>query len=478
VDKEKEEKENNEIEEAKKEKKQEENKDKPKEDHKENKQEKTQEKPKEEIKETQPKEQIENNNENLEKNENKTMNNNSNTVKVGKTDTKTIVIICLSVFIVICLIVISVQGTTIRAYRKELVNSKRNIVTDVVQIEKYKVKVHINFIPNLLLNKYDVTLSVEGQEKTLKHGVDKDFEFDLEEGEHTLTFTDVEDSSIYTDVKIEVKENMEVGYKISCYDNSISVENLYIDRDVELAENEIKMKNDKYEYTTKNYKDVKEKLQELGFTNIVEKPVYDIVLGWTEEESVDNVTIDGSDDYKRGDVFKKDAEVVITYHLKEEDDPSKNTTSEESNNTSQNQTNNTTKQNETNTKRKYNYYTTNDKDTAPKGDKGKFAYIKKGGSYDNYCVIDYDEGYVYTFAEGNGDYYCDKIKIESGNLNDGLKLSYKDKNNAFIKSIHFKYKEVPHQLVIVDNDYHDYEYSTASLEDALSLMAKKEKKIQ
>lgn len=197
--------------------------------------------------------------------------------------------------------------------------------------------------------------------------------------------------------------------------------------------------------------------------------MYDIVFGWTEEGEVDNVTINGSDTYKRGDVFKKDTEIVVSYHLKEEDDPSKKVDNLESGNTNQISEEQTNQTNEI----KYNYYTTNDNETAKKGDSGKFSFIKKNDSYKVYWIIDFDNGYVYDFTEGNGDDTCEKIKIKAGNLNDGLELSYKNSSNAWAKYIHFKYKNQPHQLVIVDNDYFNYEFSTTSLRDALELMESK-----
>lgn len=144
-------------------------------------------------------------------------------------------------------------------------------------------------------------------------------------------------------------------------------------------------------------------------------------------------------------------------------------------NTESNSTN-ITKESESNQETnqiKYNYYTTNDNETAEKGNTGKYSYVKRNGSYKVYWIIDFDNGYVYDFTEGNGDDTCEKIKIQSGNLNDGLRLSYKDSNNAWAKYIHFKYKNQPHQLVIVDNDYFEYDYSTTSLEDALELMENK-----
>lgn len=131
------------------------------------------------------------------------------------------------------------------------------------------------------------------------------------------------------------------------------------------------------------------------------------------------------------------------------------------------------KSNEEINQKTYNYYTTNDKKTAEEGATGKYAYVKKNNSYNIYWIIDFDEGYVYYFTEGNGEETCEKTKIKSGDLNNGVELSYKDSSNSWVKYMHFKYKNHPLKLIIIDNDYFDYEYSTTSLEDALKLMNSK-----
>lgn len=51
--------------------------------------------------------------------------------------------------------------------------------------------------------------------------------------------------------------------------------------------------------------------------------LYDIVLGWTEEGEVKSVTINGNSDFTRGTIFNADDEVIITYHMPEDDDPSR-----------------------------------------------------------------------------------------------------------------------------------------------------------
>lgn len=187
--------------------------------------------------------------------------------------------------------------------------------------ELFTLKLHVNFSANLLFNRYDVTLEVGDYEETLEHGTDGDFEFVLKEGEYTLAFVSEESSSVKGEVTFYVDCDIDSSYKISCGGNEITVTEEYIDRKQELAEDEVKVLTDETEFWFENYEDVIKILKEWGFTNIKEVPMYDIYLGWTDEGEVDDVTIDNSDDYKRGDVFKKDVEVVVSYHMPYEDDP-------------------------------------------------------------------------------------------------------------------------------------------------------------
>ena len=76
-------------------------------------------------------------------------------------------------------------------------------------------------------------------------------------------------------------------------------------------------------YKYENYVDVQTELSEAGFTNISFEVLYDIVIGWAEEGEVDSVSVNGSTEFEQGDIFKKDAPIVITYHMNEEDDPNK-----------------------------------------------------------------------------------------------------------------------------------------------------------
>lgn len=318
---------------------------------------------------------------------------------------------------------------------------------------KCNVKIHVDFVPNLIFSKYDVNLLLNGiEEGTLTHGEDQDFEFSIDPGEYTLTFESAESSSVKGEVTLTVDCDIEASYKIACSSDKVSVETLYVDRLTELADGEVKLDVAASEYKHKNYEDVAAALKMLGFTNIKYEVLYDIVLGWTDDGEVESVSIADKIDFNRGDVFPADAEIVITYHMPEDDDPNKTTETipaEDDN--------------------RPVFYSTNDYETAKQGNSGVFSYKSTGGSYDIYWIIDFDEGYVYWFTDGNGDSTCDRLKIDSGTLNDKVIITYHDGSDEWSYSLHFKYVDHPETLIMVDNDGFDYKYATTDLNNAISI---------
>ena len=318
---------------------------------------------------------------------------------------------------------------------------------------KCNVKIHVDFVPNLIFSKYDVNLLLNGiEEGTLTHGEDQDFEFSIDPGEYTLTFESAESSSVKGEVTLTVDCDIEASYKIACSSDKVSVETLYVDRLTELADGEVKLDVAASEYKHKNYEDVAAALKMLGFTNIKYEVLYDIVLGWTDDGEVESVSIADKTDFNRGDVFPADAEIVITYHMPEDDDPNKTTETipaEDDN--------------------RPVFYSTNDYETAKQGNSGVFSYKSTGGSYDIYWIIDFDEGYVYWFTDGNGDSTCDRLKIDSGTLNDKVIITYHDGSDEWSYSLHFKYVDHPETLIMVDNDGFDYKYATTDLNNAISI---------
>lgn len=318
---------------------------------------------------------------------------------------------------------------------------------------KCNVKIHVDFVPNLIFSKYDVNLLLNGIEQgTLTHGEDQDFELSIDPGEYTLTFESDESSTVKGEVTLTVDCDVEASYKIACSSDKVSVETLYVDRLMELADGEVKLDVAASEYKHKNYEDVAAALKTLGFTNIKYEVLYDIVLGWTDDGEVESVSIADKTDFNRGDVFPADAEIVITYHMPEDDNPNKPT--------------------ETTTEKDDNspvFYSTNDYETAKQGNTGVFSYKSTEGSYDIYWIIDFDGGYVYRFTEGNGDSTCDRLKIDSGTLNDKVIITYHDGSDEWSYSLHFKYVDHPETLIMVDNDGFDHKYSTTDLNDATSI---------
>lgn len=322
--------------------------------------------------------------------------------------------------------------------------------------EKCNVTLHIDFVPNLMFSKYNVDLLVNDINRgTLEHGEDKDFEFSVDPGEYTLIFENEDSSSVKGEVTLTVDCDLEASYKISCFNDKVSVETLYVDRLTELAEGEVKVDVAASEYEYKNYEEVTTALKTLGFTNIKYEILYDITLGLTSDGTVKSVSIAGQTEFIRGNVFPADAEIVITYHMPEEDDPN-NPHIESSSPTDTSVS-----------------YSTNDMETAKNGNSGVFSYKSIGGIYDVYWIIDFDEGYVYTFCDGNGDTTCDRLKIDSGNLNDGLIITYHDYDDIWSYGLHFKWRNQPDHLVLLDNDGFELDFYPTSLENALAVRQSK-----
>ena len=64
-----------------------------------------------------------------------------------------------------------------------------------------------------------------------------------------------------------------------------------------------------------NYVEAGDHLQELGFTEIYEKPIRDLVTGWVKKDgAVEKVTIGSVYPFKKNSVFPYDVEITIEYH--------------------------------------------------------------------------------------------------------------------------------------------------------------------
>lgn len=206
------------------------------------------------------------------------------------------------------------------------------------------------------------------------------------------------------------------------------------------------------------YGGIKKLFKDEGFTNIKLKPIEDLIFGWlTEDGEVESVTIDGDDTFDDFTSYNFDAEVVIKYHTFPQDDEETEESKSEATN-------------EEDLKEPSNpspvFYSTNDYETAKNGNTGVFSYKNKSGSYDIYWIIDFDDGYVYFFTDGNGDISCDKVKIV-GNLNNRITATWHEGGDQWSWYLHFKYKNAPETLVIIDHNGFSNEFTTTNLERAL-----------
>ena len=118
-------------------------------------------------------------------------------------------------------------------------------------------------------------------------------------------------------------------------------------------------------------------------------------------------------------------------------------------------------------------YSTNNSSTVRNGNSGVYSYRSRGGAYYVYYIIDFDNGYVYTFTEGNGNDSCMRTTIDSGDLNDVLIITYHDGDTSWSEGLHFKYKNQPSHLIMQDHNGFEYDYYPTNLKDALAVRDKK-----
>ncbi len=114
-------------------------------------------------------------------------------------------------------------------------------------------------------------------------------------------------------------------------------------------------------------------------------------------------------------------------------------------------------------------YSTNDYETAKKGNTGVYSYKNKSGAYDVYWIVDFNLGVVYNFADGNGDTTCDEVKIISGDLNDRMKITWYEGGDQWSWHLHFKYKNQPETLIVNDHYGYAIEFTATNLNRALSV---------
>ena len=227
----------------------------------------------------------------------------------------------------------------------------------------------------------------------------------------------------------------------------------------------------------KNYQDVEELFRQHGFTNIQTEKIEDLILGWlTKDGEVKEVSIAGEVNYATDTWVPADTKVVIRYHTFLSSDEKAHDSKTETPPQTESKSNETKPESSspsTQTRDNSVSYSTNDKKTAKSGNSGVYSYRSNSGSYYTYYIIDFDEGFVYRFCDGNGDTLCDRVKIVSGDLNSCLIITYHDGGDSWSYGLHFKWKNQPDHLIVEDEDGFEWDFSTTSLSDALSIKRSK-----
>ena len=193
------------------------------------------------------------------------------------------------------------------------------------------------------------------------------------------------------------------------------------------------------DYKYDNYQAVQNDLEDAGFTNIVTEILYDIVLGWTEEGEVESVSIDGRTDYEKGEVFNRDVPIVITYHMKEEDNPNKPVETEPSETES----------------------TTPTKSTEPESEYEK-AYIRDMSNYDLYYMFDTDTKTVVYF--GTNDTYIERGTY-TGDFSTGVTITWS--HGEWTEK--FTHKSGSYAMLIDGNGW-DWEYKVCDVGEAQRIL--------
>ena len=80
-------------------------------------------------------------------------------------------------------------------------------------------------------------------------------------------------------------------------------------------EGETKISINAKDYIGVQYTEVEEKFINMGFSNIKSVPKEDLIFGWFNKEGLTaKITINNNDNFKKDEIFPKDADIIIYYH--------------------------------------------------------------------------------------------------------------------------------------------------------------------
>ncbi len=179
---------------------------------------------------------------------------------------------------------------------------------------EYPVVISIEFVSNLLFNKYDVIVKLDDSVLgTLPHGEDVAYSTSLLSGTHRLVFENSKDSNVTGSIDFFVDSGTTVNYRISCDRKVVNVNEGEVTR--VLTDDNLQMPYSASHYLRKNYQEVKSELEALGFGYVSLKPTTDAFWAPDEVNSVVGIEINNVSEFDRNQVFNKAVPVTLYYHV-------------------------------------------------------------------------------------------------------------------------------------------------------------------
>lgn len=183
--------------------------------------------------------------------------------------------------------------------------------------EKYTLNLEVSCTQNMLFNKHDINIFINDELKdTLPHGKTETYSYRLRAGDFKLTLAaNTTDSTASEIIFDDFDSDIDASYSIYIWPSSIDVTENYVDRKVNVSDNQTKLTISAADYKTMKYQDALDTLKTEGFTDIDLFAYYDVYFGFlVSAGDVDTVSIAGNTAFKRGDIFDKSSKVEVVYH--------------------------------------------------------------------------------------------------------------------------------------------------------------------
>ena len=105
---------------------------------------------------------------------------------------------------------------------------------------------------------------------------------------------------------------------------------------------------------------------------------------------------------------------------------------------------------------------------------GIFAYAHWSRGYSIYWIIDLDAGYAELFTDAPDEPACDRGRIISGNLNNGLTVLFRSGCFDWSYQLRLKRKDIPDSIIMQYPNGFSCEFHAVALHRAMALKSRKQ----